>query len=1100
MMTLWDPSGSVDVIDAGLMSTKVLIDLQPGALSAIGTQDEANDAIKRAKRNVGIAFGSVIESASGSSKDDELIGNQARNTLSGNAGRDNLDGGRGDGVVDTLRGGTDRDTYVLWSNGGRDVVSDTGDNLLQFNVVDAVSGTVTKTEANLLGYAGSNPNSWVSLDGKVTFTRNSPLTITDSTSGISVTIDDSEHAFQDGDFGIHLLDRPGATAAAVTTVTGTAFNDDGTEQSGTVYSALNGDTRGAGTADAISGGAGNDILNGLAGEDRLAGDEDRDRAYGGLGNDTLLGGDGGDVLLGQDGDDLIVAGSLVGDDFQQTLAAGIDSNSRTAGLVAEFLGGGGGNDVVVGGTGADVISGGDGIDTLVGDAGDDLIAGDAEFVTTSFDWSVGAGGFVNVSSLPVVPGVGGADSIYAGGGNDQVAAEAGDDYVDGGSGNDVLYGHEGADTLYGGEGEDVIAGDTLTGDAAHPTPFDQHGTDWIDGGAGNDALVGGGAADWIYGGAGNDIVYGDDTIVPVAYQGNDHAEGGEGDDQLFGFGGDDELHGDAGADYLQGDAGNDVLGGGTDNDTLYGGDGADYLTGGDGADSLAGEAGDDVAEGGEGIDNISGGEGADVLSGGAGNDVIAGDGGNDMLSGDEGNDLLAGGLGNDALEGGAGTDELQGGDGADTMAGGSDADRLFGEAGNDRLEGGDGNDALFGGSGDDTLAGGSGADRYFFDPNGGTDRIEDTAGENNALSFGTGILPGDITLGLGSLAITVAGQGTIHIEGFDPDDAVGSLAIDTFNFASGESYVKAQFLDFGIHIDGTPEADTIQGTNVKDIIRGLESDDTIFAKAGNDTIDGGAGDDVVDAGEGNDTLATSAGADTLIGGVGNDTYFVTNAAEAADDTFVEDTSAPGRDRVLATVTYDIANRAGIEDLALSGSASLDGYGSGGNNVLTGNSAHNRLEGRGGNDLLRGGLGNDTLLGGEGDDLLLGQEGDDTLVAGPGVDVLKGDGGNDTYLLGVATGSATIIEERFGDRTQSVGGSDALRFDASLTQADVHITRDLENLTVTLPRGSAFVQSNYERLIYSGLAGAVESGQFVEARAWTGWSTARVRFREMRSGA
>ena len=1057
------------------------IDLRAGSFSAIhmGPTRPFGSAY-----NVAIWYDTDIENASGGSKNDVLIGNNVSNSLAGNAGDDTLDGGRGDGVVDTLRGGADRDTYVLWSNGGRDVVSDIGDNVLQFNAVDAVTGSVTKTEANLLGYAGSNPNSWVSPDGKVTFTRNSPLTITDSSSGISVTIDDSEHTFQDGDFGIHLLDRPGATAATVATVTGTAFNDDGTDQGGTVYAALNGDTAGAGTADAISGGAGNDILSGLAGEDRLSGDEDRDRAYGGLGSDTLLGGDGGDVLLGQDGNDLIVAGSMVGDDFQQTLAAGIDSNARAAGLVAEFLGGGAGNDVVVGGTGADVISGGDGIDTLVGDAGDDLIAGDAELVTTSLDWDVTAGGFVNVSSLPVVPGVGGADSIYAGGGNDQVAGEAGDDYVDGGSGNDVLYGHEGADTLYGGDGEDVIAGDTLTGDAAHPTPFEQHETDWIDGGAGNDSLVGGGAADWIYGGAGDDIVYGDDTIVPVAYQGNDHAEGGEGDDQLFGFGGDDELQGDAGADYLQGDAGNDVLGGGTDNDTLYGGDGADYLTGGDGADSLAGEAGDDVAEGGEGIDNIAGGEGDDTLSGGAGNDVIAGDGGNDTLSGDEGNDLLAGGLGHDALEGGAGADELQGGDGADTMAGGDDADRLFGEAGNDRLEGGDGNDALFGGSGDDTLAGGSGADRYFFDPNGGTDRIEDTAGENNALSFGTGILPGDITLGLGSLAITVAGQGTIHIDGFNPDDAVGSLAIDTFTFTGGESYTKERFLDFGIHIDGTPEVDTILGTSVKDIIRGLESDDTIFAKAGNDTVDGGAGDDVVDGGEGNDTVASSAGADMLIGGVGDDTYFVTNAADAADDTFVEDAGAPGRDRVLATVSFDIDGRAGIEDLALSGSASVDGSGSAGNNVLTGNSAHNRLEGRGGEDLLRGGLGNDTLLGGEGDDLLLGEEGNDTLVAGPGADVLSGDGGNDVYVLGPGAGTATIIEERFADATQSIGGSDVLRFDALLTQADVLITRDLNHLTVTLPGGSAFVQSNYDRLDLNGVAGTVERGQFFEAGVWT----------------
>ncbi len=54
-------------------------------------------------------------------------------------------------------------------------------------------------------------------------------------------------------------------------------------------------------------------------------------------------------------------------------------------------------------------------------------------------------------------------------------------------------------------------------------------------------------------------------------------------------------------------------------------------------------------------------------------------------------------------------------------------------------------------------------------------------------------------------------------------------------------------------------------------------------------------------------------------------------------------------------------------------------GGGGNDVLTGNSAANRLEGGSGNDQLDGGSGNDTLDGGAGNDTLTGGVGDDTAV-------------------------------------------------------------------------------------------------------------------------
>lgn len=51
------------------------------------------------------------------------------------------------------------------------------------------------------------------------------------------------------------------------------------------------------------------------------------------------------------------------------------------------------------------------------------------------------------------------------------------------------------------------------------------------------------------------------------------------------------------------------------------------------------------------------------------------------------------------------------------------------------------------------------------------------------LRFGAGIQAGDIKLGLGSLLIKVGNNpaDAIHIEGFNPGDALGQASIDRFD-------------------------------------------------------------------------------------------------------------------------------------------------------------------------------------------------------------------------------------------------------------------------------------------------------------------------------
>ena len=119
----------------------------------------------------------------------------------------------------------------------------------------------------------------------------------------------------------------------------------------------------------------------------------------------------------------------------------------------------------------------------------------------------------------------------------------------------------------------------------------------------------------------------------------------------------------------------------------------------------------------------------------------------------------------------------------------------------------------------------------------------------------------------------------------------------------------------------------------------------------NDYLGGGLGDDVLDGG---------AGADTMNGGKGNDTYIVDNAGDVIFENLNE-----GTDTVETALSYTLGLN--IENLILTGTASISGKGNTLANSLHGNSAPNLLEGGAGRDRLDGGAGADTMIGGEGKD-------------------------------------------------------------------------------------------------------------------------------------
>lgn len=545
--------------------------------------------------------------------------------------------------------------------------------------------------------------------------------------------------------------------------------------------------------------------------------------------------------------------------------------------------------------------------------------------------------------------------------------------------------------------------------------------------------------------------------------GNDRASGGAGNDKLSGGAGSDIIRGDAGTDTLNGNGGNDRLAGGSGTDKLTGGTGRDVFiyADGDGADTIV-----DFLHGTDRIDltgvaaltrfdqlalsqpNANGkitiGTGSLTLTGvqvatltaadfifrelphAAGNRLVVSRGTkaeietSTLLGNDSGPRGLAvqsvGGAVNGvatlesptlvsfaattsttaasgefryvAAADGA-TDEtvvsvsfvntsngantltiatgagefsyVDGKAGNDVLTGGLGDDVLIGSEGDDRLSGGDGDDTLFGGVGSDTLDGGDGgAD---------SDRMFGAEGNDTYVVHRTG-----------DVVTELAGQGTDRVLSDAtlfvlPDNVENLEIVDTANFMVGI---------------GNALANKLIGNNGKDILSG---------EAGNDALFGGDGDDELFGGAGADSLTGGRGADKMDGGEDGDTYF----ADAADT--VSDTGALGRDKVIASGSFNAAPGSGIEDLATASAA--------GNVALGGNELSNRITGNAGNNKLVGLGGDDTIIGADGDDQIRGGSGRDQLTGGEGGDTFLFNSGDSTATAGgadIVTDFATAVDK------------------------------------------------------------------------------------------
>jgi Ca2+-binding RTX toxin-like protein len=361
----------------------------------------------------------------------------------------------------------------------------------------------------------------------------------------------------------------------------------------------------------------------------------------------------------------------------------------------------------------------------------------------------------------------------------------------------------------------------------------------------------------------------------------------------------------------------------------------------------------------------------------------------------------------------AGVEDVKAGGGDDTIvpapiaAAASCPDGCHLGVGSQTFEGGEGNDVVFGQEGNDYVRGDSTIDRVF-----------DTGGGTDALSYSTGVTPGF--------------EGAVGVPGFPEAGGERGLRLDMragernannglAPLGGGVDEVEAQRFEIVI---GTPFSDYLIGTEAPQAIYGGGGADVLLGGGGGDTLDGGADGDNVDAGgvDTRDTTKVSVGLMTppgatayaqlyLVGSSGNDSVTASYGSGAV--TFH-----------LSSGTFDTGSVGGCSVSAADATCPLGGSL---DSVL--------LAGMDGNDTITASNFPSTVsvvaIGGEGDDSLAGgEEGEDILVDGPGAggdvldafggdDALTHNGGADELLAG--DGNDLFLSNSVCDGERVVGG-------------------------------------------------------------------------------
>ena len=326
-------------------------------------------------------------------------------------------------------------------------------------------------------------------------------------------------------------------------------------------------------------------------------------------------------------------------------------------------------------------------------------------------------------------------------------------------------------------------------------------------------------------------------------------------------------------------------------------------------------------------------------------------------------------------------------------------------------------------------------------------------------------------------------------------DRGGLFAQDSFNVTVAQAAPMT--------LTGSASADVLTGKSNADTLSGLGGDDVLDGGQGADRMLGGLGNDVYhvdnaadvvaeNAAEGTDAVISTvsytlpanveklslagtaalnaggnaldnkltgnsganlldggAGYDSMAGGDGNDIYMV----DSTYDTVIEASASGGFDQVISLVGRTLGLHQ--EMLTLGGTASINGTGNSGANLIQGNSGANILNGGDGSDILQGGAGNDTLSDSVGGNLFDGGAGADRLTGNTGADMFIGGAGNDTITTG--TGVDVIAFNR-GDGADTValtsGSDNVVSLGQGIRYADLALGKSGNDLVFHVGAGES----------------------------------------------
>ena len=392
---------------------------------------------------------------------------------------------------------------------------------------------------------------------------------------------------------------------------------------------------------------------------------------------------------------------------------------------------------------------------------------------------------------------------------------------------------------------------------------------------------------------------------------------------------------------------------------------------------------------------------------------------------------------------------------------------LTATSGNDTLVGLSGNDTLDGGIGADTLRGGLGNDTYIVDNIG--DVVVESANQ------GIDTVRSSVTYTLATNVENLTLTGTANITGYGnaSDNVLSGVENSGANILKGGAGNDTYLIGAGdkVYENANEGIDTV----ISDHSYTLTADTENLTLSGTTSIDGtgNAANNVLIGNSAANTLNGDAGADSMTGGAGDDIYVVDNAG----DQIIEQANE-GIDTVKNSISYTLGNN--VENLTLTGTAAINGFGNALDNVMTGNSAANYLAGFDGNDTLKDNAANDILQGGQGNDTLTDSGGQNLLDGGAGNDTLTGNSGNELFIGGagddvITTGSgADMIAFNRGAGhdtvTASIGADNTLSLGGGIQYGDLSFHKTGKDLVLDTGAGESvtfqnwYAQSNYHSVV------------------------------------